>query len=92
MVPFDAAGSRPHGSFGWTQPHLSGRGPPRTPAEAIGVSGASPIGPIEYEEIRESYLPEYEFHGKSQHHKSHYALTAAAIMRAGIDPDLFGEA
>jgi hypothetical protein len=47
--------------------------------------------PLEYEGIRERYLSEYEFRGKSQQHKSHYALTAAAMIRAGIYPDLLGE-
>jgi hypothetical protein len=60
-------------------------------AEAIGEAGASQAEPIEYDGIRELYLPEYEFRGKSQHHKSHYALTAAAMIRAGIYPDLLDE-
>jgi hypothetical protein len=60
-------------------------------AEAIGESGASQAEPIEYEGIRERYLAEYQFRGKSQQHKSHYALTAAAMIRAGIYPDLLGE-
>jgi hypothetical protein len=60
-------------------------------AEAIAASGATPAEPIEYEGIRERYLPEYEFRGKSQQHKSDYALTAAAMIRAGIYPDLLDE-
>jgi hypothetical protein len=60
-------------------------------ADAIGESGASRAEPIEYEGIRERYLSEYEFRGKSQQHKSHYALTAAAMISAGIYPDLLGE-
>src|SRR5271170_4806084 len=52
-------------------------------AEAIAESGASQADPIEYEGIRERYLSEYEFRGKSEQHKSHYALTAAAMIRAG---------
>jgi hypothetical protein len=61
-------------------------------AEAIGKSGETQVEPISYEGIRERYLPEYEFHGKSQQHKSHYALTGAAMIRAGIYPDLLDEA
>jgi hypothetical protein len=61
-------------------------------AEAIAESGASQAEPIGYEGIRERYLSEYEFRGKSQQHKSHYALTAAAMIRAGIYPDLLDEA
>jgi hypothetical protein len=61
-------------------------------AQAIEESGASPMEPIEYEGIRERYLSEYEFRGKSQQHKSHYALRAAAMIRAGVYPDLLDEA
>ena len=61
-------------------------------AEAIAESGASAIEPIEYEGIRDRYLPEYSFRGKSQQHKSHYALMAAAMIRAGVYPDLLDEA
>jgi len=61
-------------------------------AGAIAESGVSQAEPIQYEGIPERYLSEYEFHGKSQQHKSHYALTAAAMIRAGIYPDLLDEA
>ena len=61
-------------------------------AGAIAESGASQAEPIEYEGIRERYLSEYEFRGKSAQHKSHYALTAAAMIRAGVYPDLLDEA
>ena len=61
-------------------------------ADAIAESGVNQVEPIEYEGIRERYLPEYEFSGKLQQHKSHYTLTAAAIIRAGIYPDLLDEA
>jgi hypothetical protein len=61
-------------------------------AEAIEESGASPVEPIQYEGICESHLPEYHFRGKSQQHKSHYALMAAAMIRAGVYPDLLDEA
>ena len=61
-------------------------------AEAIAESGASPAEPIQYEGIRDRYLPEFSFRGKSQQHKSHYALMAAAMIRAGIYPDLLDEA
>jgi hypothetical protein len=47
--------------------------------------------PLEYEGIRERYLPEYEFRGRSDHRKSHYSLGGAAMVRAGLQPDLLGE-
>ncbi len=61
-------------------------------AEAIEESGASPAEPIQYEGMRDRYLPEYHFRGKSQQHNSHYALMAAAMIRAGVYPDLLDEA
>ena len=60
-------------------------------AEAIAESGVTQAEPLEYEGIRDRYLPEYGFRGKLQQHKSHYALMAAAMMRAGIYPDLLDE-
>ena len=60
-------------------------------AEAIEESGASPADPIQYEGMRDRHLPEYQFRGKSQQHKSHYALMAAAMIRAGVYPDLLYE-
>jgi hypothetical protein len=61
-------------------------------AEAISESGSSQAEPTQYEGMRDRYLPEYRFRGKSQQHKSHYALMAAAMIRAGIYPDLLDEA
>jgi len=61
-------------------------------AEAIEESGVSPADPIQYEGVRDRHLPEYHFRGKSQQHKSHYALMAAAMIRAGVYPDLLDEA
>ena len=61
-------------------------------AEAIEESGASPEDPINYEGMRDRHLPEYHFRGKYQQHKSHYALMAAAMIRAGVYPDLLDEA
>jgi len=61
-------------------------------AGAIAESGVTQAEPLEYEGIRDRYLPEYEFHGKRPQHMSHYALMAAAMIRAGIYPDLLDEA
>jgi hypothetical protein len=52
-------------------------------ADAIGVSGASRQSPIEFEGIRDRYLPEALAHTKAQHHKSKYALRAAAMLHGG---------
>jgi hypothetical protein len=51
--------------------------------------GAS--SPLEFEGIRKRHLPEDRAHTKAQHHKGEYALRAAAMVRAGVDPGLLGE-
>jgi hypothetical protein len=61
-------------------------------AEAIEESGASQAEPIQYEGMRDRHLPEHHFRGKSQQNNSHYALMAAAMIRAGVYPDLLDEA
>jgi hypothetical protein len=60
-------------------------------ADAIGLSGATWQSPIEFEGIRERYLPEAVAHTKAQHHKSKFALRAAAMLHGGVDPGLLDE-
>jgi hypothetical protein len=60
-------------------------------ADAIEEAAASREQPIEFEEIRERYLPECTAHTKAQHQHSKYALRAAAMIRAGVDPGLLDE-
>ena len=60
-------------------------------ADAIGVSGASRHSLIEFEDIRERYLPDGTAHTKAEHHKSKFALRAAAMLRGGVDPGLLDE-
>jgi hypothetical protein len=60
-------------------------------ADAIEEAGASREEPIEFERIRERYLPECTAHTKVQHQHSKYALRAAAMIRAGVDPGLLDE-
>lgn len=60
-------------------------------ADALEEAGATRDNPIVYEKIRERYLPECEFRGKNDHRASHYALSAAVMIRAGVRPDLLGE-
>jgi len=60
-------------------------------ADAIEASGASRTQPIEFEQIREHYLPECGTLTKAEHHKSKYAIRAAAMIRAGVDPGLLDE-
>jgi hypothetical protein len=55
---------------------------------------ACPAGaePLEYEGLRERYLPEVTFRGRVEHRNSQYALYAAASMRGGLQPDLLSDA
>ena len=48
--------------------------------------------PLEYEGLREQYLPEVRFRGRVEHRNSQYALYAAACMRGGLKPDLLSDA
>lgn len=45
-----------------------------------------------YEGLRERYLPEVHFRGRTEHRNSQYALYAAACMRGGVEPDLLNDA
>ena len=51
---------------------------PGLAADAMEESPATRSHPIDYERIRENYLPERVFRGKVEHHRSNYALRAAA--------------
>ena len=61
-------------------------------SDAIEESGATPDDPIDFENIRERFLPEHRFSGKNQHYKSKYAITAAAMIHGGVYPDLLDDA
>jgi hypothetical protein len=60
-------------------------------AAAIGASGANRQSPLEFEGIRERHLSDGIAHTKAQHHKSKYALRAAAMLHGGVDPGLLNE-
>ena len=47
---------------------------------------------LEYEGLREKYLPEIEFRGKISHRNSQYARYAAAALRGGVLADLYADA
>ena len=61
-------------------------------SDAIEESGATTAEPIDFENIRERFLPEHHFSGKSQHYKSKYAISAAAMIHGGVYPDLLDDA
>jgi hypothetical protein len=54
---------------------------------------ATPAGTdrLVYEGLRERYLPEVQFRGRTEHRSSQYALYAAAAMRGGVEPDLLND-
>jgi hypothetical protein len=60
-------------------------------ADAMEEAGALREEPIEFEDLRERYLPECTAHTNAQHQHSKYALRAAAMIRAGVDPGLLDE-
>jgi hypothetical protein len=61
-------------------------------ADAIDESGATRDLPIDSENIRERFLAEHPFSGKTQHHKSKYAISAAAMIHGGVYPDILSDA
>ena len=61
-------------------------------SDAIDESGATTADPIDFEKIRERFLPGHQFSGKNQHYKSKYAISAAAMIHGGVYPDLLDDA
>ena len=61
-------------------------------SDAIEESAATTAEPIDFENIRERFLPEQRFSGKNQHYKSKYAISAAAMIHGGVYPDLLNDA
>jgi hypothetical protein len=61
-------------------------------SNAIEESGATPADPIDREGIRERFLPDHPFSGKTQHYKSKYTISAAAMIHGGVYPDLLDDA
>ena len=59
---------------------------------ALDLACPSGAEPLEYEGLRERYLPEANFRGRVEHRNSQYALYAAACMRGGLQPDLLHDA
>jgi hypothetical protein len=59
---------------------------------ALDLASAPGSALLEYEGLREHYLPEVEFRGRVAHRSSQYALYAAACMRGGLQPDLLNDA
>jgi hypothetical protein len=60
-------------------------------ADAIDVSGANRQSPIHFEDVRQRYLLDGTAHTRAEHHKSAFALRAAAMLHGGVDPGLLDE-
>ena len=65
------------------------RANPTAPFEAL--AGQLPRRWIDYEGIRNGSPPRWSFRGKIQHRRSQYALSAAAMICAGVSPALLDE-
>ncbi len=77
--------------------HVPGRFTPDVALLEFAVTAldlACPPGaePLQYEGLRERYLPEVTFRGRVEHRNSQYALYAAACVRGGLQPDLLSDA
>jgi len=59
---------------------------------ALDLASLAGVPPLEYEGIRERYLPEVAFRGRAEQRSSQYALYAAACIRGGVRPDLLNDA
>jgi hypothetical protein len=59
---------------------------------ALDLASVPESAPLEYEGLRERYLPEVEFCGRVEHRSSQYALYAAACCAVACRPDLLNDA
>ena len=59
---------------------------------ALDLACTANAEPLRYEGLRERYLPEIGFRGRTEHRNSQYALYAAACIRGGLRPDLLSDA
>jgi hypothetical protein len=59
-------------------------------ADAMEITGVTRADPVQYDGLREAYLPEAQFRGR-ENRKIQYALLTSASVRAGLEPDLLDE-
>lgn len=62
----------------------------RLAVDALDVARVSRDAPIEYEGLRETFLPECDFRGK-ENRKFQYAVLTSASLRGGLEPDVLDE-
>ena len=56
-------------------------------ASAFLACGASSADPLVFDELEERYLPEWPVRGNAAHQKRRYALHAAVLIAAGVEPE-----
>jgi hypothetical protein len=61
-------------------------------ADIIEAADPTRDRPLDTEQIRRRLLPEDRAHNRAQHYKANYAISAAAMIRAGVDPALLDNA
>lgn len=61
-------------------------------ADAIELAGASRDRPIDMEDLAQRFLPDRRSQSKTDRVKIDFALRAAAMIRAGVQPDLLEDA
>jgi hypothetical protein len=83
------AAVRPADVPGWFTPDVAVLELAVTALELAVPAGAEPL---EYEGLRERYLPELVHRGRIEHRNSQYALYAVASIRGGVQPDLLNDA
>lgn len=66
---------------------MSARGLLDLAASAFLACGASSADPLVFDELERRYLPESPVRGNAAHQKRRYALTAAILIAAGVEPE-----
>ncbi|MCW2750145.1 MAG: uncharacterized protein JWR83_1255 [Aeromicrobium sp.] len=56
-------------------------------AAAFSACGASSANPLVFDELESRYLPEWPARGNTAHQKRRYAIQAAVLIAAGVEPE-----
>ena len=65
---------------------MSPRGLLELAAAAFTACGSSSADPLVFDELERRYLPEWPARGNTARQKRRYALTAAILLSAGVEP------
>jgi hypothetical protein len=60
-------------------------------SDALMLSNASRVHPIDYQDLLKTHLQEYEYRGKVDHRSIRYALTYPAARAGGLQPDFLDD-